>query len=196
MLTCRSVAAGAFDPNHKDQEELWRLLVLRVGRQLLARQDFDHVPVSTITSAARCSVGAFYARFPHKTVLVDEVIITTFGITSESASLDLAPRRWRDATSGKIVRAIVEHVVTRMNDETAGVTRAALKRAQEAAAALQPILSYRSVVTDLAVELLAHRVPREKQRKNVVRVAVQVLHATVMDSLIHDRGPLHVGSTN
>jgi AcrR family transcriptional regulator len=167
---------------------------VRVGRQLLAHQDFDQLSVSTITSRARCSVGAFYTRFPHKGIFLDQVIADTFGTASEAAKNELAPDRWRDAASGRVVRAITEHVVKAMNDEAAGVMRAALKRAQGVPAAFDPILSYRSVTADLAVALLAHRVPPELRRKNAVRVALQILHATVMDSLIQDQGPLHSGT--
>jgi hypothetical protein len=167
---------------------------VRVGRQLLARQDFDQLPVSIITSAARCSVGAFYARFPHKTVFIDEVIVTTFDMASRDANRDLAASRWRDATNGKVVHVIAEHVVTALNDEAAGVLRAALKRGQGAAAALGPVLSYRSVVTGLALTLLSDRLPRESGPKNAIRIAMQVLHATVTDSVIHDRGPLRAGT--
>jgi AcrR family transcriptional regulator len=168
--------------------------LVRVGRQLLAHQDFDQLPVSTITSAARCSVGAFYARFPHKTVFIDEVIVTTFDMASRDANRDLAASRWRDATNDKVVHAIAEHVVTALNDEAAGVMRAALKRAQGAPAALGAILSYRSVVTNLAVDLLTDRLPRERGQKKTIRIAMQVLHATVTDSVIHDRGPLQPGT--
>jgi AcrR family transcriptional regulator len=168
--------------------------LVRVGRQLLAHQDFDQLSVSTITSRARCSVGAFYTRFPHKSIFLDQVIVDTFDVASEAAKTDLAPERWRNAASGRVVRAITEHVVKTMNDETAGVMRAALKRAQAVPAALDPILSYRSVTTDLAVALLAQRVPPELRRKNAVRIALQILHATVMDSLLQDQGPLHGGT--
>jgi len=167
---------------------------VRVGRQLLAHHDFDQLSVSTITSRARCSVGAFYTRFPHKSIFLDQVIVDTFDVASEAARTDLSPERWRNAASGRVVRAITEHVVKTMNDEAAGVMRAALKRAQGVPAALDPILSYRSVTADLAVALLAHRVPLQLRRKNAVRVALQILHATVIDSLIQDQGPLHGGT--
>jgi hypothetical protein len=81
-----------------------------------------------------------------------------------------------------------------MTDENAGVMLAALKRAQGVPAALEPVISYRSLISDLALALLAHRVPSDLSRKNAVRVAVQILHATVIDSLIQDQGPLHGGT--
>jgi hypothetical protein len=127
-------------------------------------------------------------------VFIDEVIVTTFDMASRDANRDLAASRWRDATNGKVVHSIAEHVVTALNDETAGVLRAALKRAQGAPAGLGPILSYRSVVTALALDLLTDRLPREPGQKNAIRIAMQVLHATVTDSVIHDRGPLQPGT--
>ena len=171
-----------------------RSTLLRVGRHLLAQADYDRISVAEIASTSGCSVGAFYGRFPSKYSYLNEVIINTFDAASAAAERELDPRRWQDASHADVVRQIVRHVVTTMRDETAGAARAALKRARVDSSACEPLFSYRSLVTERAVSLLTPRLPKSIGPRETIRTVMQIIHATVADSLLHDKGPLRCGT--
>jgi len=170
------------------------LVLIRAGRHLLKTQDCDQIAVGKITSRAGCSVGAFYGRFANKGAFLKEVIITTFDSATWIAERDLDANRWRSVSAPEVVRQIINHVVTAMSGELAGVMRTAIKRGLATPSALEPVLSYRSAVTDRAVALLGDRLTRAAEPEKSVRMVMQAIHATVLDALLHDRGPLRGGS--
>jgi AcrR family transcriptional regulator len=178
----------------KRRSDRRRSVLIRAGRHLLTNKDCDKVAVGKIASRAGCSVGAFYGRFPHKGAFLNEVIVTTFDSAMWIANRELDPSRWRSASAPEVVRRIVKHVVTTMSGETAGVMRTALKRALAVPSVLEPVLSYRVAVTDRAVAVLVDRLTRATEPEKSIRIAMQTVHATVMDALLHDRGPLRSGS--
>ena len=90
------------------------------------------------------------------------------------------------------MQQIVRHVVTTMRDETAGVARSALKIANADSTVFKPVLSYRSKVTERAISLLAGRLPKSSDPRVAIRTVMQIIHATVADSLLHNQGPLNI----
>jgi AcrR family transcriptional regulator len=152
--------------------------------------DYDRISVAKIASTAGCSVGAFYGRFPSKYAYLKALIDSTFDFASAVAERELDPRRWSDAPNTEVVQQIVRHVVTTMRDETAGVARSALKRATADSTVFKPLLSYRSKVTEQAISLLERRMPKSSEPHVAIRTVMQIIHATVADSLLHNQGPL------
>jgi AcrR family transcriptional regulator len=171
-----------------------RSTLLRVGRHLLAKADYDRISVAKFASTSGCSVGAFYGRFRNKNTYLINVIISTFDAASAAAERELDPRRWRDASNVAVVHQIVYHVVNTMRDETAGAARAALKRASVDPSACEPLFSYRSIVTEHAISLLEPRLPKSIGPRETIRTVMQIVHATVADSLFQNGGPLRSGS--
>jgi AcrR family transcriptional regulator len=167
--------------------------LLRVGRHLLAEADYDRVSVAKIAGNAGCSVGAFYGRFPSKYTYLINLITGTFDAASTAAAQELDPRRCWDASNAEVVQQIIHHAVTTMRGETAGVARAAYRRASDATL-FEPMLSYRNVVTKRAILLLEPRLPKSAKPRETVRAVMQIVHAAIADSLLQDKGPLHSGS--
>jgi AcrR family transcriptional regulator len=178
----------------KRRSDRRRSVLLRAGRHLLTNQDCDQLAVGKIASRAGCSVGAFYGRFLNKGVFLNEVVVTTFDSAIWIAERELDANQWRSASAPEVVRQIVKHVVTAMSGEMAGVMRTAIKRGLATPSTLEPVLSYRAAVTGRAVALLVDRLARAAEPEKSVRVVMQMVHATVLDALLHDRGPLHSGS--
>jgi AcrR family transcriptional regulator len=167
-----------------------RSTLLRTGRQLLAQRDCDRVPVTEIASRAGCSVGAFYERFTNKNYFLGEVIRETFDTATATARRELEAENWRAASDEAVLKGIATHVVSMMSEECAGVMRAALKRGLADPSAFEPVLSYRCAVTDSAVALVGNRVSGDRKIAAQIRALMQVLHATVTDTILHNRGPL------
>jgi AcrR family transcriptional regulator len=178
----------------KSRADRRRSTLLRAGRQLLSTADYDRIAVSEIAFRADCSVGAFYGRFPTKSHFLSEVIDDTFEGASKLAARDLKLENWRSKSNSAVAHGIATYLVEAMTEETAGVMRAALKMALSDRRALEPVLSYRSVVTNHAVTLIADRAPSGTDATEQARISMQVLHAAVTDMLLHTRGPLRAGS--
>jgi AcrR family transcriptional regulator len=178
----------------KRRSDRRRSVLLRAGRHLLTNLDCDQIAVGKITSRAGCSVGAFYGRFPNKGAFLKEVIVTTCDSATWNAERNLDGNRWRSASAPEVVRQIIKHVVTAMSGEMAGVMRTAIKRGLATPSVLEPVLSYRAAVTDHAVALLEDRLTRAAEPEKSIRMVMQLVHAAVLDALLHDRGPLRGGS--
>jgi len=171
------------------QEQRTYHLYQACGR-MLASQDYEQISVAKLAKEAGCSVGAFYSRFHNKDRFLHFVITSRFRNATDALNREVATKEPRKESAQKIVRRIVEHVVERLSSKTAaGVTRAALKLATTKPEALEPLLRYRSAVTERAVELLDDLPPRS------VRMTMQTVLATVTDAVLQDAGPLQAGST-
>lgn len=170
------------------QEQRTYLLYQACGR-MLASQDYEQISVAKLAKEAGCSVGAFYSRFHDKDRFLHFVISSRFRNATDAINRDITAKETRKESAQKIVRCIVEHVVERLSSRTAaGVTRAALKLATTKPEALEPLLRYRSAVTERAVELLDDLPARS------VRMTMQTVLATVTDSVLQNAGPLRAGS--
>ena len=57
------------------------------------------------------------------------------------------------------------------------------------------MLAYRTTVSDRAVQLLAYQASGVGDRALAVRAMVQMIHATALDALLQDQGPLRASRT-
>lgn len=169
--------------------------LISAGERLFAAEDYDNVSVADIAEAAGCSVGAFYGRFPDKDSYLISVIYWRFGWSREAADRDLNANHWRDKPDGEVARQIVEHLASMASGENAGVMRLAVKLGRTNPEALKPMLAYRARVTDLAVDLLAHRLAGDTDGEDAVSRVMQIVQATIMDALLHHQGPLEPSSS-
>jgi len=166
--------------------------LLDVGAHLLNTRDHEAVSVTEIASEAGVSVGSFYRRFASKDAFLLRVVYARLGYAAERARADLDPARWRGASAGRIVRAIVDHIIHTLNSSAVGAVRTAWKCGQLDPAYLGPLVTYRAVVADRAVALVKPHV-KAKAAEFQIRSAIQIVLATTIDALFQDEGPLHAG---
>jgi AcrR family transcriptional regulator len=172
----------------------WRTRRLyEAARHLLAHDDLEQVTVARIAAEAGVSVGAFYERFPSKDNFLGRLIDRQLRGATDSIEQELNLRTWGHRDPEDIVRAIVEHIVSTLHGADAGIVRTALKRGASWPAYLEPLAEYRRMVAQRAVSLLAHRVQGVGNPKLAVRAIIQMLHATMLDALLQDHGPLRAG---
>src|SRR5665213_473995 len=166
------------------------------GIALLAQYDCDdrRVSVARIAKVAGVSVGAFYARYASKDQFIYFSTSDRFRAACNAARRELASGQWHRASAERTVRGIVKHIVTVMGQpKTAGLTRAAFKRAPQMTHILQPIQDYRKAVTECARELLGSHL-RDRQSPRHIDAAIQIVFATVINAALEKSGPLRAGS--
>jgi AcrR family transcriptional regulator len=154
--------------------------------------DYDQVSVADIVGKARCSVGAFYNRFPNKNAYLVSLIKVAFEELTKDA------RRTFEGEGGAegcdIVRSLVGHVVEDMGrEEAVGLIRASSKLGMTIPAALAPLTEYRSFITARADELLTPRLARTSPR-GIVPGGAQIVLGTIIDAAFQGHGTLKPGS--
>ena len=97
--------------------------LMTAAAELLAERRFEEATVAELVRRARSSVGAFYARFESKEALLDELHVRLFEVGRASWAEFLASPRWKDASAGAIVDAVVGRLVDRRR-ERHGLLRA------------------------------------------------------------------------
>jgi AcrR family transcriptional regulator len=105
----------------RSQETLDRLL--DAAEALLEDKGFDDVGVAEVAQRAGSSVGSFYARFPDKDALLQELQerFVVEGMATADDALD--PARWDGAAIPEIVAAVVAFLV-RIHRDRHGLLRA------------------------------------------------------------------------
>lgn len=169
------------------------LALHKAGMLLLANRDHEVVSIAHIAKLAGSSVGAFYQRWQDKDHFLRATIERTLRHATDEAERDLDPVRLVGEPSSRVVRQIVEQMISALHGLNAGVIRTAIKRSQLEPSAFAPVLAHRTVVADRAVTALAHREERPRELEQRVRAAVQVAHAALLDVLLHKAGPLREG---
>jgi len=139
------------------------------------------------------SVGAFYERFESKEAFLRRLSWSRLNWARGQALADLDPKRWRDASGARIVRAVVEHVLHTVSSNTVGAVRIAVKCGRLDPEFLRPLITYREVVAEQAVALLKPHVEIDKDPERAIRAAAQIILATAIDALFQDEGPLRSG---
>lgn len=158
------------------------LALYNAGRLLLAEQDFEAISVAQLAKLARCSVGAFYVRFPDKTAFLFFVIRHSF---------DFAARSLADALTSGGIKALgfpakAQLAILRLTEqfadaEFAGALRAAVKLALSEPQARTSLDHYRDAVTDHLTEWIAGARARQEPQ---IRAALQIILATLTDTAL------------
>ena len=170
--------------------------LLKAGRELLKTHDFYAMSVASIAAANGQSVGSFYGRFKDKEAFFEELQreITAEWIEEAARTLD------KNACSGlsatQIVHRICKFVVGLIRHD-AGFLRAALKHEATNPAGWTPIKQAGKEVATLAVDVLRPAMPQRDDAKNAsrIRFCMQVLYSTCFNGILHDPGPIAIGST-
>jgi AcrR family transcriptional regulator len=158
------------------------------GRELLAERDIEDITVVDLCRMAGISVGAFYGRFPTKAAFVSFLIRERLSQARDAAERDFSSERVGAVSLEHRAALIVEHQLKALHGPTGGVVRACIKSGGND---LVELRAYRDTVSNQAVLLLCSELGATMERD--VRAAVQILHASLIDMLIHEEGALRCG---
>jgi AcrR family transcriptional regulator len=154
-----------------------------------AWEDYERIEVRKLAREAGVSVYTFYNRFGGLEAFWYALAGSQFQAATRAMDRELDPKAWGDAPPGKIIRRIVEHVVTGMDCDTIGITRMCVRLAMTAPKAAESFRDYRSAITDRAIELLAPKLDAPDP-KEAVRQAMRMVLAIAADTSWHHHGPL------
>lgn len=168
---------------------------LATARRLLADRDFDALSVVEIAAANGLSVGSFYGRFHDKEAFF---AVLQEQVTSEwiaAATQALNPPSL-SAMSGAQATTRICTTIVRLMRMDAGFLRAALKHASTQPSAWTPIKKTGHAIVDLAVQALRPLLLDMPARQRTVRIrfAMQMVYGTCINAVLHDPGPLLLGS--
>lgn len=165
----------------------------RAARGLLASKDYEHISVSRFAKAGGCSVGAFYGRFSDKKAFLDFLIGETCRHTTSRAENALVESAARGLSFEKTAKKIAEQISEQFGDaEFAGIVRAAVKLSFSASKSRAPYDTYRDVVTERAIALLAPHLRRGSEER--MREAMQAAFGILTDAAISKPAALRPGS--
>lgn len=162
------------------------LALHNAGRALLALRDYEAFSVAQIAKLGRCSVGAFYVRFPDKTAFLSFVIGHSFDFATRSFA-DALTNGGIKATGAPAKSQLAVSLLTEQfaDAEFAGALRAALKLGLSEPQYRAPFDQYRAVVIDYLGELLGGDRNRQELQ---IRAALQVILGTLTDCTLSDFG--------
>lgn len=174
--------------------QVTRGALLKAGRELLKTHDFHAMSVASIAAANGQSVGTFYGRFKDKEAFFEELQREITAEWIDQATLRLN----RDACIGKSATQIVHHIckfVVGLIRQDAGFLRAALKHEDTNPQGWTPIKHAGQEVAKLAVTLLGPAMPVGGDPPSAkIRFCMQVLYSTCFNGILHDPGPIAMGS--
>lgn len=159
--------------------------ILRAARQRISRAELDAVSVSEIVKAAGCSVGAFYTRFDTKEALFRALVADMLARGREHLDAMYA-----NTPDDVLLDTVVQHALLRARRH-AGILRSAIKLGLTDPSVWAPIRAYGQENATRLCERLSRTAPMDETR---VRFAFQVLHGSVLNTLLHDPGPLRLDS--
>lgn len=162
------------------------LALYNAGRALLAERDHEAFSVAQIAKLGRCSVGAFYVRFPDKTTFLSFVIRHSF---------DFASRSFVDALANGNVKArgVTDKVQLAISlltkqfavPEFAGAVRAAVKLGFSEPHRRVPFDQYKATIADHVTDWLADGSARHEAQ---IRTALRIILGSLTDAALSEDG--------
>ena len=176
--------------------QVTRGALLKAGRELLKTHDFHAMSVASIAAVNGQSVGSFYGRFKDKEAFFEELQREITAEWIEEAARTLDKNACNGLSATQIVHRICKFVVGLIRQD-AGFLRAALKHEATNPAGWTPIKQAGKEVATLAVDVLRPAMPQRDDAKNAsrIRFCMQVLYSTCFNGILHDPGPIAIGST-
>ena len=173
-------------PVKQQRGGLTRDRLLKAGRRLIAKRDFDSVTVADIAAAADCSVGVFYQRFRDKEAFFG-ALVAQYVVDARATTHAL----FQQYDNDRLLNALVRATAARFRDN-AGLIRAAIRKRMEDAAVWEPIRLHGYFVADNLIAWLAERRGQKLTPDEIIatRFAFQVLYGTLNNAIINRPGPL------
>jgi hypothetical protein len=128
-------------------------------------------------------------------LLLHFVIGVQFGNLIVAANSALSPLLPNPPQAARGAEFLIDHIVSEMTaPSAAGVIRATIKLATIRPEAVKKFEEYRTTVSNHAIAILHNRLSKGISR-DTIRVAVQIVMATVTDSVLQENpGPMSAGS--
>ena len=162
-----------------------RAAMIAYGVELLKDRDVEDVAIAEITGALGYSTGSFYSAFTDKSAFfiavqreVDDVVCSWIEDEIETRDLDDVSLAHR--------LAICVDLTLRYFREYRGVMRSALRYEQKTPDAWAPNRTSAQRMTDGLVAGL------DGDQKHRMNVAIQMAFGTMVNSMLHDPGPLRL----
>ncbi|MBU4612458.1 TetR/AcrR family transcriptional regulator [Achromobacter sp. GG226] len=178
-------APAGLRPAQQQRSQATLARILRAARQRISRAELDAVSVNEIVKAAGCSVGAFYTRFENKEALFRALVADM--LAGGRRHLDAM---YADTPDADLLDTVVHQALLRTRRH-AGILRSAIKLGLTDPSVWEPIRAYGQENATRLCKRLARHGPVDETR---VRFAFQVLHGSVLNTLLHDPGPLRLDS--
>jgi AcrR family transcriptional regulator len=162
------------------------LALYNAGRALLAVRDHEAFSVAQIAKLGRCSVGAFYVRFPDKTAFLSFLIGQSFDFAVRSFADTLAHGSIR-ATGVPAKAQLAVSVLTEQfaDPEFAGAVRAAVKLGFSEPQCRMPFDQYKAAIADHATGWLADVRARNEVQ---IRTALRIILGALTDAALSEDG--------
>ena len=161
-----------------------------------ARGNLDDISLNAVVTAAKTSIGAFYARFKDKEALLAYVLEVALCEAEESTLRDIAGDPvWQAGPADAIVARIVHLYVTHFRTNR-GLFRGFLRHYSAHADAENPMRDANRRVGRLVKPWLAGQLKDRPLDTATfeIRAALQFLVSTLANMLLNDPGPLHLDS--
>ncbi|MFN7178730.1 TetR/AcrR family transcriptional regulator [Hyphomonas sp.] len=168
------------------------LALYNAGRALLAARDHEAFSVAQIAKQGRCSVGAFYVRFPDKTAFLSFVIGHSFDFAARSFADTLA----HGGISVTGVPAKAQLAVSRLAEqfadpEFAGALRAAVKLGFAEPHCRVPFDLYKTAIADHVTDWLADGRTRHEAQ---IEAALHIILGALTDAALSEDGAVSLKS--
>ncbi|CAB3797694.1 hypothetical protein LMG28688_04586 [Paraburkholderia caffeinitolerans] len=176
--------------------------MLEAGRDLIeASGNVDDLSISDIVERAGTSIGAFYRRFDNKDVFFEVVQDRVMTENLEVVRAELAGHAaWRSADAGTLADAVVALYV-RAFRRNRGLYHASLLRSSQRKGSWNPIKETSEEVLGMIVPRLVAALNEARGRSVKrsaldfeVRAALQLVIGLLVNSMLHDPGPLALSS--
>lgn len=162
------------------------LALYNAGRALLAVRDHEAFSVAQIAKLGRCSVGAFYVRFPDKNAFLSFVIGHSFDFAARSF-VDALAHGGIKATGVSAKARLAVSVLTQQfaDPEFAGVVRAAVKLGFSEPHCRVLFDHYKAAIADHMTDLLVNGRARHEVQ---IRTTLHIMLGTLADAALSEDG--------
>lgn len=161
------------------------------GIRLLEERDYRSLSIAELTAANGVSVGAFYARFSGKDAYFNALQQQVFADVAAEARLRYAASAWKGRSARTLLDDFVEFFISLVRKHR-GVLFAALQQEATQPSAWTPV---RKLGADIAAPFVAVLLPNlghlEPEQRGVrAGFALQALYGTLINTVLHDPGPV------
>jgi AcrR family transcriptional regulator len=165
-------------------QESKTLAIYNSGRSLLSERDYDAFSVAELANGARCSVGAFYVRFPDKEAFLGFLMAESFSSAVQALAYALTNGDIKAVGTSARTQLAVSLLIDQFADDTfSGVARAAIKLSLSSAFHTATFDDFRSAVIDQLTNWLCDQNFRNEAQ---IRTALGIIFGALTDTILSD----------
>lgn len=187
----RAAAGAGVLPALQNRSRAKQAALITAGIRMLESRDYHSLSIAELTAANGVSVGTFYARFSCKDAFFDAVQTQVFADVEAEARTLFAPEAWAGRDAADVIAAFVAFLAGLVRRHR-GVIHAALQREAVQPGAWTPIRQSGAAIAAPFQEVLAPKLPHLAPAVRSARIgfALQMLYGTLINTLLHEPGPL------